>query len=41
MFLVYAVIGGAWAFLCIRHKDDLLPIQVRSIHHIHDTLTKE
>lgn len=28
MFLVYTVLGAAWGFLCYKHKDDLLPIQV-------------
>ncbi|ETW87041.1 hypothetical protein HETIRDRAFT_468833 [Heterobasidion irregulare TC 32-1] len=27
MFIVYAVLGGAWAWLCYRHLSELLPIQ--------------
>ncbi|KAF8581639.1 protein PTM1 [Ramaria rubella] len=27
MFLAYSFLGGAWALLCYRHKEDLLPIQ--------------
>jgi hypothetical protein len=30
MFIVYAVIGGVWAWQCYRNLQDLLPIQVRS-----------
>jgi hypothetical protein len=25
---VYIVLGGAWGFMCFRHRDDLLPLQV-------------
>ena len=28
MFLVYAVFGAAWGWLCFKHAQDLLPIQV-------------
>ncbi|KAF8509794.1 lung seven transmembrane receptor-domain-containing protein [Gautieria morchelliformis] len=27
MFLAYSALGGAWAWLCYRHREDLLPIQ--------------
>lgn len=27
MFLVYAVLASAWAYLCFKHKEDLLPLQ--------------
>ncbi|KIJ27183.1 hypothetical protein M422DRAFT_62056 [Sphaerobolus stellatus SS14] len=27
MFLVYSALGGVWAFLCFKHRDELLPIQ--------------
>lgn len=27
MFLAYAVLGGAWGWLCWQNRDDLLPIQ--------------
>jgi hypothetical protein len=29
MFLVYVVFGAGWGWLCYRHIQDLLPIQVR------------
>ena len=29
LFLVYAALGGTWGWLCYKHRDDLLPIQVR------------
>jgi hypothetical protein len=28
MFLVYTVLGGVWGWLCYKHKEDILPIQV-------------
>ncbi|TDL28022.1 hypothetical protein BD410DRAFT_739394 [Rickenella mellea] len=27
LFLVYTVLGGAWGWLCWKHKEDLLPMQ--------------
>lgn len=28
MFIVYAVLGGAWGWLCYKHLSELLPLQV-------------
>lgn len=28
MFVAYAAFGGAWAMLCFKHREELLPIQV-------------
>jgi hypothetical protein len=31
MFAVYTILGGIWGFLCFRHKEDILPIQVSAL----------
>lgn len=33
MFIVYAVLGGAWGFLCYKHMSELLPLQVGYSNH--------
>ena len=31
MFLLYAIFAAAWGWMCYRHMNDLLPIQVRAL----------
>ena len=41
MFLVYSALGAAWALLCYRHKDELLPIQVSRPISYYDLVVEE
>ena len=40
MFLIYAIFGAFWGWLCYRHMNELLPIQVSALSCLQGCLTR-